>query len=310
MIGSSALGNNDITCSICGIPLPAPGDTIRMTQLNGIVIDIDPVIFQIGMFPFRWFALFTIIAAGTAWWVGMREARRRGFPMERVEGSLAWILLGAVIGARLFHVIDRPEAYLARPLEVFALWNGGMAAWGGIIGGIVGGLICFRRAGFDLRAVFDAAAPAMILGQGLGRLACIPNGDAYGAPANVPWAFIYTNPGAMVPPELLGVPLHPYPVYELIFDLALFGVLWFGRNRAPFVTIPGLLFVAYLGTYSVGRFVLTYTRMEKVWFLGLQEAQVFSLVGLVTAIVLLAFLRRVPTDRAGSMALEVTTRPA
>lgn len=267
--------------------------------MNGIVIDIDPVIFHIGHFPFRWYALFTIIAAGTAWWLGMREARRKGLPMERAEGSLLWILLGAIIGARLFHIIDRPEAYLARPLDVFALWNGGLAAWGGIAGGIAGGLVYFRRVGLDLRTVLDAAAPAMILGQGLGRLACIPNGDAYGAPTDLPWAFIYTNPGAMLPPELRGVPLHPYAVYELVFDLALFATLWAARKRPQFVRTPGLLFVAYLGVYSVGRFALTYARMEKVWFLGLQEAQVFSLVGLLLAIALLFVVRRAPTDRPG-----------
>lgn len=276
--------------------------------MNGIVIDIDPVIIHVGMFPFRWYALFTIIAAGTAWWFGLREARRKGFPIARVEGSLAWILVGAIIGARLVHVIDRPEAYLARPLDFFAVWNGGMAAWGGILGGVVGGLIYFRRAGFDLRDVLDAAAPAMILGQGLGRLACIPNGDAYGAPANLPWAFVYTNPAAMVPPDLLGVPLHPYPVYELMFDLALFGVLWSVRKRPPFATAPGLLFVFYLGVYSIGRFLLTYTRMERVWFLGLQEAQVFSIAGFVAAMVLLVFLLR-PPQRAGGR-LVVPTRPA
>lgn len=276
--------------------------------MNGIVIDIDPVFFHIGHFPFRWYALFTIIAAGTAWWIGMREARRRGLPMDRAEGSLVWIFVGAIVGARLFHVIDRPESYIAQPLEVLALWNGGLAVWGGIIGGILGGLIYFRRVGLDLRVVFDAAAPAMILGQGLGRLACIPNGDAYGAPANLPWAFVYTNPGAMIPPELLGVPLHPYPVYELLFDLALFAVLWAARKRRPFVGTPGLLFVAYLGAYSVGRFLLTYTRMEKVWFLGLQEAQVFSIAGFVAAMVLLVFLLR-PPQRAGGR-LVVPTRPA
>lgn len=275
--------------------------------MNAIVIDIDPVIFHVGHFPFRWYALFTIIAAGTAWWLGMREARRKGLPTDRAEGSLVWIFVGAIVGARLFHVIDRPESYLAQPLEVFALWNGGLAAWGGIIGGIVSGVAYFRRVGLDLRTVLDAAAPAMILGQGLGRLACIPNGDAYGAPTDLPWAFIYTNPGAMVPPELRGVPLHPYAVYELVFDLALFAVLWAVRKRRPFVAIPGLLFVGYLGAYSVGRFLLTYTRMEKVWFLGLQEAQVFSIAGFVVALVLLVFLLR-PRQRAGGR-LVLPTRP-
>lgn len=276
--------------------------------MNGIVIDVDPVIFHVGHFAFRWYALFTIIAAGAAWWLGTREARRKGLPTDRVEGSLVWIFAGAIVGARLFHVIDRPELYVAQPLEVLALWNGGLAAWGGIIGGIVGGLVYFRRAGLDLRTVLDAAAPAMILGQGLGRLACIPNGDAYGAPTNLPWAFIYTNPGAMVPPELRGVPLHPYAVYELVFDVALFGVLWAVRKRRPFVAIPGLLFVAYLGAYSVGRFLLTYTRMEKVWFLGLQEAQVFSIAGFVAAMVLLVLFLR-PPHRAGGR-LVLPTRPA
>lgn len=277
--------------------------------MNGIVIDIDPVIFHIGHFPFRWYALFTIIAAGTAWWVGMREARRKGLPMDRAEGSLLWIFLGAIIGARLFHVIDRPETYFARPLDVLAIWNGGLAAWGGIVGGIAGGLVYFRREGLDLRTVLDAAAPAMILGQGLGRLACIPNGDAYGAPTDLPWAFIYTNPGAMLPPELRGVPLHPYAVYELVFDLALFAALWAARNRRPFVSTSGLLFVAYLGVYAVGRFVLTYTRMEKEWFLGLQEAQVLSLAGLITALILLVVMRRLATDRPGPR-LATTTPPA
>lgn len=266
--------------------------------MNGIIIDIDPVIVHIGVFPLRWYAVLTILAAGTAWWVGLREARRKGFPVDRVEGSLMWILVGALVGARAFHVIDRPEAYLASPLDVFALWNGGLAAWGGIIGGLAGGLVYFRRAGFSLRDVLDAAAPAMILGQGLGRLACIPNGDAYGAPAALPWAFIYTNPGAMVPPELRGVPLHPYPVYELIFDLALFGLLWWARRRESFTATPGLLFVAYLGLYSIGRFLLTFTRVEKVWFLGLQEAQIISLLGLGVALLLLIRFERRPTDRA------------
>ena len=266
--------------------------------MNGFVIDVDPVIFHLGMFPVRWFTLFTVIAVTAAWWIGRREARRKGLPMERVDGSLLWILLGAIVGARLFHVIDRPDVYLARPLDVLAVSNGGMAAWGGIAGGLAAGLVYFRRAGVDLRRVLDAAAPAMILGQGLGRLACIPNGDAYGAPANVPWAFIYTNPAAMVPRDLLGVPLHPYPVYELIFDLGLFAVLWALRTRPLFAATPGLLFVAYLGAYSVGRFLLTYTRLERVWFLGLQEAQVFSLVGVAAAALILVLLahRAGPTD--------------
>ncbi|HVA87364.1 MAG TPA: prolipoprotein diacylglyceryl transferase [Candidatus Saccharimonadales bacterium] len=262
--------------------------------MNGIVIGVDPVMVHLGMFALRWYTVFTLIAAGTAWWLGLREARRKGLPIERIQGALVPILVGAILGARLLHVIDRPDLYLSQPAEILAIWNGGIAVWGGIIGGMLAGLLYFRRQGLDLRVVLDAAAPAMILGQGLGRLACIPNGDAYGAPTNLPWAFIYTNPAAMIPRELLGVPLQPYPLYELAFDLALFGLLWAARTRRPFIARPGLLFASYLGAYSVGRFLLTYTRVEKVWFLGLQEAQVFSIVGLMGTAVVLLFIARSP----------------
>lgn len=282
--------------------------------MNGIVIDLDPVAVHVGMFAIRWFAIFTIIAAGAAWWLGLREARRKGLPIEKVGGSLVWIFLGALIGSRIFHVIDRPDLYAADPLSVIAVWNGGQAAWGGIVGGLLAGVVYFRRQGLDLRTVLDAAAPAMIFGQGLGRLACIPNGDAFGVPANVPWAFIYTNPASMVPPELLGVPLHPYPVYELLLDFAILAVLWAVRTRPPFSVTPGLLFGTYLAAYSASRFIVSYARLEKVWLLGLQEAQVVSLVGLGVGLVLLALVWRIraggaPTgaDRAGK-ALELDRR--
>jgi len=129
--------------------------------------------------------------------------------------------------------------------------------------------------------VADAAARGMLLGQAAGRLACIPNGDAVGAPATVPWAFIYTNPAALVPPEWLGVPLHPYPVYEMLFDLALLVVLWRLRDT---LKRDGVLFLVYVVAYSAGRFLLTFYRVELVWFWGLQEAQVFSLLSFALAL--------------------------
>jgi phosphatidylglycerol:prolipoprotein diacylglycerol transferase len=255
--------------------------------VNGITIDVDPVLFHLGHFALRWFSLLVVLAVAGAWLLGMREARRKGLNVERLQGMLIWLLVGGIAGARLFHVIDRWELYGAEPLRALAVWEGGIAIWGAILGGLVAGTVYVVRHGLDLPQVLDAAAPAILLGQGLGRLACIPNGDAYGAPADLPWSFIYTNPASMVPADLLGVPLHPYPVYELLFDLGLLAVLWIVRTRPPFAATPGLLFVTYVATYSVGRFVLSYTRVEKVWFWGLQEAQVISLIALLVALAVL-----------------------
>lgn len=254
-------------------------------MMNGVTIDIDPIVLQWGHLSIRWFSLLVAVAVAAGWLLGMREARRKRLDVERLQGGLIWILIGGLAGARLFHVIDQWESYAADPWRVLAVWEGGIAIWGAILGGVAAASIYLRRSGVPLRPTLDAAAPALLLGQGLGRLACIPNGDAYGSPADLPWSFVYTNPASMVPADLLGIPLHPYPVYELIFDLGLLGVLWLLRTRRPFVGTPGLLFVAYIGAYSAGRFLLSYTRTERVWFWGLQEAQVISLVALAAAVV-------------------------
>lgn len=267
--------------------------------MNGITIDLDPVLFHLGHVAVRWFSILVVVAVAAAWLLGMREARRKGLDIQRLEGMLVWLLVGGVAGARVFHVVDRWELYAADPLRAFAVWEGGIAIWGAILGGLVAGSLYVIRQGLHLPHVLDAAAPAILLGQGLGRLACIPNGDAYGAPADLPWSFIYTNPASMVPADLLGVPLHPYPVYELIFDLGLLAVLWIVRTRRPFVGTPGLLFVVYVAAYSAGRFLLSYTRAERVWFWGLQEAQVISLIALLVALAVLVamWLRQQPGDR-------------
>lgn len=256
--------------------------------MNGLVISLDPVLVHVGPFMLRYYSLFFALAIVAAVWLGQREARRRGFPAQAISELTFWSVAGGVVFARLFHVIDRWDAYVADPLAALAIWNGGLAVYGGLVGGVLTGLgyALWRR--LPAWPLADAAAPAMILGQGLGRLACIPNGDAIGAPASVPWAFVYTNPASMVPPDLLGVPLHPYPVYEMGFDLALFGVLWLLRDRAWIARRPGTLFLLYVAVYSLGRFALSFYRIERIWFAGLQEAQVLSLAGLVVALALIA----------------------
>jgi phosphatidylglycerol:prolipoprotein diacylglycerol transferase len=254
--------------------------------LNGITIGMDPVVFHAGPFMLSWYNLFFMLAVLAGGWLGLREARRKGIDTEKMQALVVWGLLGGIVGARLFHVVDRWDLYAGEPVRALYVWEGGLAVYGGLIGGVLAGLIYARLNGLPLWRTADAAAPGLILGQGLGRLACIPNGDALGAPTDVPWAFIYTNPATMVPPELLGTPLHPYPVYELVFDLALLGTLW--KLRSTFET-DGPLFLTYVGVYAVGRFLLTFFRTEQVWFLGLQEAQVVALVLLVLTLPLLSW---------------------
>lgn len=276
--------------------------------MNGIVIAIDPMIGQLGPLMLRWYSLFFGLAIVAGVWLGVREAARKGFNVEQIQSLAMWSVAGGLVGARLFHVVDRWDVYAADPLRILNVWEGGLAVYGGLIGGFLTGLAYALRAGLPAWKLADAAAPGMLLGQTVGRLACIPNGDAYGAPATgLPWAFIYTNPMAMLPPEWLGVPLHPYPVYELLFDAALLGVLW--RLRGV-LKADGLLFLVYVVGYGTGRFLLTYYRVEAVWFWGLQEAQVIALLLVVAALPLLAWRLLVASSPPSLASQPVVGRPA
>lgn len=254
--------------------------------MTGITINIDPMFAQWGPFMPSWYNLFFMLAVLAGGWLGLRQARRKGIDAEKMQALILWGLLGSIVGARLFHVIDRWDLYADDPVRVLYVWEGGLAVYGGLVGGVLAGLLYARFNGLPFWRTADAAAPGLILGQGLGRLACIPNGDALGAPTDAPWAFVYTNPATMVPPELLGRPLHPYPVYELLFDFAVLGLLW--KLRGVYKT-DGMLFLTYVGVYAAGRFLLTFFRTEQVWFLGLQEAQVVALALLILTVPLLSW---------------------
>lgn len=264
--------------------------------MDGIEIGVSPVIVHLGGFGLRWYSLFFALAIAAGVWLGLREARRKGLAGEQIQSLVVWSVAGGMLGARLFHVIGRWSVYTADPLRILNIWEGGLAVYGGLIGGVLTGLVYALCHRLPVWTLADAAAPGMLLGQAVGRLACIPNGDAIGAPTTVPWAFIYTNPMSMVPANLLGVPTHPYALYELLFNFALFGLIWWLRSQ--FKT-AGLLFLTYVILQASGRFLLTYFRVEREWIWGLQEAQVIALVLIALALALLLWRLRTGRPDAG-----------
>ena len=115
------------------------------------------------------------------------------------------------------------------------------------------------------------------------------NGDTVGDVTNLPWAFIYTNPGAMIKPELFGLPVHPYALYEMLWNgLGLALILWLRKRSLG----DGSLFLVFLAVYAVGRFLLTFIRLENEFFLGLQQAQLIALGMLAATGILALFLRQ------------------
>lgn len=237
-----------------------------------MTIDIDPVIVHLGPFALSWYGVVVAIAIVVGVWLASREARRKGLPVAEVESLALWVVVGGFVGARAFHVIDRWDLYAAQPMAILSIWNGGLAIVGAVLGGTLAGAIVAWRRGLPVRRLSDAAAPGVVLGQAIGRFACLFTGDALGRPTDG-FGITYLHPGAMAPQ--LGVAYEPVFLYEMVWDLAVFAVLWLARGR---LRADGQLFAAYLVLYALGKFALTFLRTETVWSVGLQQAQVLALV--------------------------------
>src|SRR5207302_3324755 len=154
-------------------------------------------------------------------WLAGRLAMQRGIPSEVVYGIAGWSIAGGLIGARLFHVADHLSYYLENPLLIPAIWEGGIAVYGAFIGGLVGGGIAAWRSHLDPWPLLDIAAPSMLVGQAIGRLGCLCNGDAWGGDATgCPFclAIRYTNQNDLLPANLRGVSTYAYPLYEIAAD--------------------------------------------------------------------------------------------
>jgi len=213
----------------------------------------------------------------------LRLAKRAGISEESIFTSAFCIVLFGLIGARLVHVLDNLDLYGDDPASIFAFWEGGLAWYGGLVGGFLGGAVYAWVGKLSLARLADTVAPGVILGLAIGRIGCTINGDAYGTPTSLPWGFIYTHPDAFAP---LGVAGHPAPVYEIIWNLIVFGVLWKLRGR---LKPDGALFLTMIAMYSFGRFFISWVREEPAVLGPLHQAHIISLFLFIGAVALLLY---------------------
>lgn len=259
-----------------------------MDDLFHFTISLDPILLKINGVPIlRWYSLAITSAIFIAVWLILREFERKRLPTSNYGGIATWTIVLGIIGARLFHVADRWSFYQDHPGQIIQIWEGGLAIWGAVILGGVGVIIGCWQYGVPVLKVIDAVTPGLVLAQAIGRIGNIVNGDAWGSPTDGPFAFIYTNPKSYIPNDLLGVPTHPYPLYDMALNLAVFGlVMWLRKRPLP----NGALFCVYLVTYGIGRyFIHGWFRQEEIWFISMQQAQFFSLIGVVAGVIGLAY---------------------
>ncbi len=245
-----------------------------------MTINIDPIIGHLGPLEFRWYGLIMAVAVVLGVWVLSRELKRRGLSAEHALGIAVFGVPCGVIGARLVHVFDHLGYYWEHPGEIVGTKLVGLAIYGVVLGGLVGLIIYCRWKKLPLLRVIDSTALAFPVAQVVGKIANIINGDTWGYATDLPWGFVYTNPDSFIPDELLGVATHPTPVYEQLWLLAVIGILLYAIPR---LKIDGLAILLYFWLYSVGRFFLSFYRVNDPLFWGLREAQVIALVVIVAS---------------------------
>ena len=257
-----------------------------------IKIGIDPVLVTIGGLKIHWYGIMIALGLYAGIQVALREATRRGINRDQIMNVALLAAVLGIIGGRLYYVVqNNPSFYLHHPIEIIAVWQGGMAFFGAMFGGLVAVAISAWRWHIPFWSLLDVGAIGMTIGQAIGRIGNIINGDIVGYKTNG-WGFEYTNPNTFGP---LNVPVQPASLYELLISLALFLLLWNLRTR---VHPDGLLAMIYIVLYSVSQFFIFFLRDNIVILGGLKQAQVTSLVVIALTLPVIAYLLR--KDRLAS----------
>jgi phosphatidylglycerol:prolipoprotein diacylglycerol transferase len=231
--------------------------------------------------------------AGIYWLSSQRE--RMGFKENEFWGLIYAMFFGAVAGGKLLYWAVEWRALFSGELHPFRDFRYGFVFMGGFMGSAFAAWIYGRRTPFDYLKVGDHFGVAMPLGHTIGRLACLFSGCCAGRPTALPWGVRFTRPDCLVDPRLLGVPLHPTPVYESAANalIAFLMLRWLSRvreGRAP----EGSVLLGYLGLYGIARFFIEFFRGDDRggFLLGMSLAQWTSLGWMLTASVVLATLVR------------------
>lgn len=237
---------------------------------------MHPILFQMGPITVRYYGLMYVIAIALGFFLLTREARRKelGLSTDNLLDLLLWTVPAAIIGARLYYVFFHWDYYGTRPLDIFKLWQGGLAIHGGVLAGILVVYLFARLRKVRFWALTDALAPSLILGQAIGRIGNFTNGDAFGLPTTLPWGlrFPAESPAGMAFP---GQATHPSMIYEMILNLAIFAFLW-GIRKKGFR--DGFSTAMYFILYALARSIVSFTRADSLWLGPMRAAHAISLV--------------------------------
>ncbi len=251
--------------------------------------DIDPIAVALGPLAIRWYSLAYIVGLIAAWRYCRRLAERppNAVDPDQFDDFLLWATLGVVLGGRLGYVLFyKPAFFLANPLEILVLWQGGMSFHGGAAGVILAIILFARKRGVSWLSLGDLVACAEPIGLFLGRLANFVNGELYGRAADVPWAMVF-------PRDPEQIPRHPSQLYEAGLEGIVLFLLLYLLVRRGWLERPGAISGAFLAGYGLARIIVEFFRQPVAhlgFLLGFTTmGQVLSLPLIIAGVILIAW---------------------
>jgi len=245
-----------------------------------------------GFLSVRWYGLLIASAVLIGVTLSQWLARRRQVNPELVSDLAIWLVLGAIPCARLYYVLFEWQEYAQRPGDILAIWKGGIAIHGAMIGGLIAALLFCRIQKVQFWQMADLIAPSLALGQAIGRWGNFFNSEAFGRPTDLPWK-LYIPPQNRPPEYASAEYFHPTFLYESLWNLAVFSLLIFlffrGLKGKPKLK-TGTIFLVYLVSYGCGRFWIEGLRTDSLMLGPLRIAQVVSLATIAIGILGLLYL--------------------
>ena len=250
----------------------------------------DHEIFRVGPLAVRWYGVMYLVGFLCAWWLGARRIAQGLAPITRaqLDDLLFAVVLGVILGGRLGYVLFyKPGHYAAHPLEIFAVWQGGMSFHGGFLGVLCAAAIFAWRHRINWWDLMDYVAPLVPIGLGTGRLGNFINGELWGRVTDVPWGMVFGGDAGPAP-------RHPSQLYEFALEgVLLFALLWwFSSRKRPRMQVSALFLIGY----GLARFTCEFAREPDSFLgllaLGLSMGQWLSAPMIIAGAVLLALSRK------------------
>lgn len=258
----------------------------------------DRVFIEIGPLTIYWYGVIIATGAAIGLWLAMKEAERLGWNKDLLIDFLIYAVPIAIIFARIYYVTFEWERYSDGPLwKVIAIWEGGIAIHGAVIGGVVTAIVFSRVRKIPFWQLADIVAPSLILGQAIGRWGNFMNQEAHGGP--IPEGSVLYD---ILPDFILqqmtieGVTYQPTFLYESLWNILIFVLLIYMRRQ--WNPIRGEIFLTYAIMYSIGRFFIEGMRTDSLYVVGdLRTAQLVSILTIIIGLILIFYRRKTTTVR-------------